>query len=278
MKKYQHCKYTPIYQQLIIILILITPLFSAYSQNNEKTDTKTWSLRLGSGVGYGAYRDLGTAPFSFKGATLMPDAGLSFTSGVWLFDIASTSMIGIYEDALKPAFNFAAFDVNNTVRIKLLRQLPHEGCPIRVGMAVSSFLDANINTNYENAAVGVSWFIYPEIIARIDDIPLGSKESCRFSLHGELGVAPAAWAMRPGYSFIDNYTATQPVLDAQFDNYQMSATAFACLSTDIGLNYRFKSNNSISISYLWNFHRSNGTWEYYHASHIVATSIIIKLK
>ena len=85
---------------------------------------KTTSLRLGIGAGYALYRDLGTAPISFKGLALQPVVGLEL-GGMrrWTTTVDAFTSVAILEDAVKPKFNFGSFGISNTLRFKMKRHI-----------------------------------------------------------------------------------------------------------------------------------------------------------
>ena len=142
-----------------------------------------------------------------------------------------------------------------------------------VGVAMTNFLDVTVNTNYENASAGVSEMICPEVSFRVEGLLIDNILAC----HAEAGIMPVAAVMRPGYSYIDNYTASQPVLASLFDDYQWHVKPLAGASADVGLDLTVGAGNRISLSYLWCYHTSGDAdiWRFDHATHLVAVDLYI---
>lgn len=280
----------------VILNIFLVFFFShisgntAQAQNYDNTGTDRdliistsagysfWSLIAGSGSGYGVYRDLGTAPFRYKGLFIQPDLGLEFrpANSQWAFSLVWTTSAGVFENAPKPDFNFNAFDITNTIRTKAIKYINrYWDINLFVGAALTNFLDVTVNPNYENAATGVSDFAGPEIIARGERDFGYSKWKC----HAEIGLMPFAAVLRPGYAYIDNYTATQPVTAAILDNYEWSLKPLAGLSTDIGFDVSTGPGSRISFSYCWTYYSSgnSGYWRFDHARHMILIDFVINL-
>jgi len=267
-----------IYSFLIAIFSGCISPFSTKTSAQEiepPTPPQEWTLRLGGGIGYVSYRDLGTAPFHFRGVALQPDAGLQYSTLLWRYRLGLHSSIGILEDAPYPNLNFNAFDVNVNIQAVVLRRLTcHNEFSLWAGGGLANFLDVTINPDYENAAVGVSEFAGILLSTRAE-----WQSHSRWSFHGELSLMPIAFIMRPGYSYIDNYTAYQPVLAAQFSNYEWNFKGVAALATDIGVDFRMGSGNQLGFAYRWHFHNSgkSGQWNFDHYSHLLVVTLNVKL-
>lgn len=272
---------------------------------------KSTMLRLGGSLGYGIFRDMGTAPISFKGLVAQPVVGIEL-SGMrkWKTTIDLYASVGAFEDAVDPKLNFGAFDISNTVRytsrkhiayllsggdkgglelVSCSRPLSSESvcyATFSVGLGAANFLDVTVNPDYENSAAGVSDFVGPEVTLRADwsltDIfNVNSLDKLFYKqLHTAIGLMPVAAILRPGYAYIDNYTAAQPVLASLFDNFVWSIKPFAGLYTDIGLDLINANNSRITLSYLWTYHSTgnSGFWRFDHATHFLHIDFIITLK
>lgn len=295
----------------ILLLIIFFSLPSwALSQTGDNTmhldsiiirhesGYKTTSLRIGAGAGYGIFRDMGTSPVSFKGLLLTPAVGLEW-SGMrkWTTELSVITTTGIFEDAVDPRLNFGSFDIGNSISFRMLRNVANlykRGCDddpllqrhktlgnISLGFGMANFLDVTVNSAYENAAAGVSEFLGPELTARAD-FCLNSRNYDRFDkgLHAELSLLPVAAIMRPGYAYIDNYTASQPVLSALFDEYEWNIKPLAGISTEVGIDIFTGLGSRISIAYLWKFHSTgdSGFWRFDHATHALLVDFYITLK
>ena len=245
-----------------------------------------WSLQIGAAGGYGTYRDMGTAPISFDGVLLQQNLGLRLTFPRRMeFSLVSRTALGVFEDAVKPLLNFSAFDIHNMLQfkfVKAIRRRDGNGGERRLitpywGVAMTNFLDVTVNTNYENAAVGVSDILGPEAIGRLDFQP---RWKAPVQFHGEMALMPFATVLRPGYSYIDNYSSTQPVLDALFSDFDVSVKTFAGVSTDIGIDIVTGPASRITFSYLWSYHTTgdSGHHRFDHATHLLSVDFLVKLR
>ena len=289
---------------------------SASDTNGLKTISITnvhgykWTaLSIGSSAGYAVYRDMGTAPFRFKGLVIQPAIGLEF-DGMrrWNTSIKSSTSIGIFEDAVAPKFNFGAFDICNTLRFKMQRNIAsifkrdYDSAPemkrkslvpenadvyfadIAGGFGFASMLDVTVNPDYENAAAGVSYFVGPELSLK-GELSLNSLFNLDWTkptkiLFAEVGLMPLAAVLRPGYAYIDNYTASQPVASSFFDEFEWHLKPLAGMWSDIGFNIINEQYSRISISYFWSYFSSgnSGYWRFDRATHFLHIDFIITLK
>lgn len=244
----------------------------------ESNSLHITSLQLGGAIGYGRFRDRGTAPISFQGPALTAAAGLWNDRGRWMLHLDALTSVGFYENAVAPRFNFSTFDISSTLRFKALRRIANPFCfpdKLWAGVGACNFLDVTVNTNYENASTGISEFFGPELYL------YGEYEiDNSWFLFGGCSVMPVAAMLRPGYAYIDNYTASQPVHSALFDGYEWNAKFFAGLSTEIGVRYEMKNENQLHLSYRWDYHSSGGKghWRFDHAMHGIYLDLIVHLR
>ena len=235
------------------------------------------SLRLGISPAYGTFRDIGTAPISFFGPALQSVVGIWQERSRWHFRLDIATTLGYYEDAPKPHFNFTSFDISNSLRIAAMHLLnAHPRSSEWLGFGLANFLNVTVNTNYENAAAGISNFLGPELYFK-ELLHLGSS---RWLFYGEVGMMPVAALLRPGYAYIDNYTAYQPVLSALFSNYRWNAKFLAGLSTEIGFLFHFLNSNRLQLAYRWELFSSGtvGCWRFDHAIHSLQCNLFFHLK
>lgn len=231
---------------------------------------------------------MGTAPITFDGILLQQSLGVYLVYPKRMeFSIVSRGSIGVFEDAIKPALNFSSFDIHDLLRFKFLKSIGHHsnnesgGSRFAVipywGVAMTNFLDVTVNPNYENATPGISDFLGPELIGRID---INTNWSAPIMFHSEIAMMPIAAILRPGYSYIDNYTSTQPVIGALFSDFHVNMKPFAAISTDIGIDIITGEASRISFSYLWSYHSSgnSGQHRYDHATHLLAIDFFVKLR
>ena len=254
----------------------------------KHSGVKTTSLRIGSAVGYGVYRDMGTAPIRFKGIVLQPNMGLEF-GGMrkWNTTIDVYTSVGIFEDDVAPKYNLGSYDVSNTLRFKMTKRIanPRPSLSLSSGFGVANFLDVTVNPEYENAATGISEFVGPELFLRADlfldnFLSKTKPDKPNLQMHTEIGIMPVAAILRPGYAYIDNYTASQPVLTALFDEFEWNLKPFAAACSDIGFDILYSFGNRISFSYLWAYHTSgnSGIWRFDHATHFFLIDFIFTFK
>ena len=193
------------------------------------------------------------------------------------FSVVSNTSIGIFEDAVKPSLNFSSFDIHNSLRFKFLKAFKSNNPILYWGVALTNFLDVTVNPSYENSAAGVSNFLGPEIIGRIN---VETKWAAPIMFHGEVDLMALSAILRPGYSYIDNYSSSQPVLDALFSDFEVNIRPFAAISTDIGMDIVTGPASRISFSYIWSFHTTGGSGQHRfdHATHLLSIDFLIKLR
>ncbi|MCR4829477.1 MAG: hypothetical protein K5864_08450 [Bacteroidales bacterium] len=242
-------------------------------------------LRFGGSLGYSVFRDEGTAPISYKGIGIQPNIGFNYCHAeTWQVDAEIGTFLGIFENAVPPTLNFSAYDIYNQVRLKYLHRIHGNAWPdpwelqCWVGGGLHNFATVTINSHYENASAGVSEFICPALTARIET---NSKirEKDYWTFYGEMSLFPVAAVFRPGYSYIDNYTASTNVATAQFSDYEMHFQPLAGATTDLGVVFHVGPQYALRLSYLWNVHSSgkSGAWKYVQATHLLAFDLTLRL-
>ncbi len=232
------------------------------------------SFVIGHSIAYGSFRDMGTAPISFKGLLLKPSAAIEFGgTGRWYSTVESTLSVGIF--GMSEKWGFDSYDISECIRVKTTIKLDSS---FTSSIAIVDFLNVTINPSYENSAAGISNFLGPELFFGVVK-PLShcfsSKWFANKSIYAEIGTMPLAFILRPGYSYIDNYTSEQPVLKALFDDYQWNAKVFAAFHSDIGFKITTNTDCIIILSYLWDYYSSgkSGFWRFDYASHAFSIRI-----
>lgn len=282
-------KFTKHYPLLLLLITFSGTPNNGFAADNDSTDNnRGLSLRIGHGVGYAVFQDRGTAPFNYNGICITPLIGLHFNNNSWNFSFDALTSAGVFSQSVNQHSEIDAYEINNTFRFKIYHEIFDM---FSLGIAASNFFNVTINPNYENSAAGISEFIGPEIVCRAD-IPMNRLFQHHYwnnkKIHFEMLSMPFAAVMRPGYAYIDNYTATQPVSNAIFSDYLWHFQPFASLCTNIGLDITTRGKAHISLSYLWSFHTSetlssfaddyNGSSSFHHASHILLIDFLIPLK
>lgn len=252
----------------------------ASSQNsplpNDNNVRRAWALQLGFADGFGSYRDMGTAPITFNGLMLQQNLALHLIFPERMqFSLVSRSAAGIFEDAVEPSLNFGAYDISNCSSLRFLK--PLNNSRFYLGFALTNFFDLTINPEYENASTGISDFMGPEAIARAE---LKTRRQSPLLFHGEIALMPIAILLRPGYSYIDNYTSTHPVTDAILSDFDLAIKPFAAISTDFGIDIITGPASRISFSYLWCYHTTgnSGFHRFDRATHLLSIDFLIKLR
>lgn len=240
-------------------------------------DPRLWTLSLGVGLGHGKVRDMGTAPILFGGPALYHTLGIGYERMRWRYQSEIATALGYYEDALAPKLNFTTFDISNRIAFYAMRRLNAQLLTQEwLGVGIRNYLDVTVNTNYENAAAGISDFVELALLLR------GAQQlgSSRWLLQFQLAVSPLAAILRPGYAYIDNYTAAQPVLNVLFDDYQWNLSPVPSVSTEIGFRFTLLNGNEMEWLYCWDYHSSgnSGFWRFDHAMHTLQFNLLFALK
>lgn len=305
---------------LLLITFCCSPLASLAQSGSDSSPTMTHSityshgykwtaLSLGGALGYGVYRDMGTAPIRFNGLAIQPSIGLEFNGDrKWITTFDAFTSVGVFEDALAPKFNFGSFDICNTLRFRMRKNIAclfkengNEHLQLRtanavpdkldvsyasfsLGLGVANLLDVTVNPDYENAAAGISDFVGPELSLRTD-LPLCSFFSLDPTkpdkqLFAEVGFMPFAAVLRPGYSYIDNYTASHPVASTLLHDFEWHLKPMAALWSNVGFDIINAPFSRLSVSYRWAYFSSGntGAWRVDHATHYLHFDFVITLK
>ena len=272
---------------LLAALAALLPLHAANTAaTGDSTRTSTLWVQKGLGAGYTMFRDLGTGPIAFDGAALQSYAALHMVRPQWSFGLLLRTELGALGYGSAEEMSLDALQLNTKLRIRAMRKISMSRGNLLFGASLTSYLNVTENSNYENASAGISLFAGPDIVARYEfSVPRLIKTKKRKAnprphhLHAEMSLSPFAAVYRPGYAYIGNYTATQPVSKALFDGFSMRVKPFSAIETNVGIDYPI-GDNRLSINYIWNYHSSgkNDTWRFDNASHIVECVLTLKLK
>lgn len=245
---------------------ILFPFACIEAQDSAKIDTliikqesgyRHWSLTLGGATGYAAYQDLGTAPFNYQGAVIVPSIGFEVGGmSKWSFEIATDNSAGLFKQSVDDNFNFEAYEFSSLLRARAWRSVKKR---LSIGLGAANFLSVSVNPNYENSSAGISEFIGPELSLRgkinATDWFNGSWWDNKV-FTANVSLMPFAAVMRPGYAYTDNYTATHPVSDALFSDFIWHLQPFAELSSSVGVDFYTSIGTRISVAYLWSFFNS----------------------
>lgn len=234
------------------------------------------------GVGYTTFRDQGTSPISYPGPGGCIGGDVRVELENWRFYDIVNIHGGIHEDAVEPLFNFSTFGGFAEVALKALhRCYTQENWQFWGGLSLDNYLGIKYNPNLNNASLGVTDFLRLNLHGRLEyhtsavytmqeETTVLVKPS-RWCFFGELTAAPVGLAIRPGYSYIDNYNAGTSTLDTYMNEFTCSAVAFPTLKTDFGATLNLNNGNRISLSYWWGYNttRNSGSWRFDEAFHLL---------
>lgn len=244
------------------------------------------SLEMGLGTARDLYRDEGSSPLSYNGIATVPDWRLTLNLGTWNFSLLSQSTLGVYRDALKHGVAFDAAAINLLLNVRAMRQM--EDKHLWLGVSLNDIFSLKYNVHHENASIGVTDFIALGLhlhanisCQQLQQVLFHRTHPSRCWLVGEICLLPISLVLRPGYTFIDNYTCANSLLATFGSNYNWHIRSFSGVSTDIGFQWHMRNLRRLSLTYQWTYLNSGtgGTgWKYQSAIHSLRFSFTFPLK
>jgi hypothetical protein len=255
-----------------IIRIAIAYLLLAYTANevnaqSEADSIGNCSIYISSqtGFGYGKYKDEGVSPLIYQG--LVASQGFSIAT-----DIKKTRLIadaiafgGLYKKSFftdvydpineKPIINkYNSAGIDADIKITSLYQLlQSEKRHFRfyLGGSIEEYLDLKINSNFENAAVGVGNFLNlnADFLGEYDfsfTNNMIETQNRRFTASLRISIPITSLIIRPGFSYLIN-------ANGNTINYVAFCKMLSGIDTKTSLSFKLKNENQIRASYCWTY-------------------------
>lgn len=264
----------PLGRKLALTLALLLAFLPAYSQ--------VW-LGLDAGAGYALFRDMGVSPVSYYGLGANLGCKVNIELARWSLQPWQSASFAIYEDAVDPTLNFSAYGIGSNMGFAMLRTVWNtDHWLLMAGGLLSNYLGFKFNPNMFNASYGVTDFASLSAVGRICfDIGRhdGDQRNYRLRFYDQLAIAPVSAALRPGFSYIDNFSGTNDQVGAVLSTYELSAVPFAEWHNELGASYVMRNGNRLALAYRWSYltTHNTGVWRYDEATHFVVATIDVNI-
>ncbi|MBP5535962.1 MAG: hypothetical protein J6X62_04135 [Bacteroidales bacterium] len=243
------------------------------------------SLSLSRGAGYAMQRDLGVSPISYQGLAGRMGLGVDVRLPRWSIEIDRGTLAALYESGtFGEDGNSMGYGISSCQEVCALRQMwTHGRWLLMAGPMLSSNLALKLNPELFNASFGLSGFASLSLKGRIC-FDFGREDEdyrhYRFRFYGQQTLSPMTLAVRPGYSYIDNYSGTTDQLSAFLETYELMALAAAEWHSELGVKMQMPSGNRIGLAYRWDYCTTYnaGAWRFDEAFHMAVASFDFILK
>ena len=261
-------------RQTVLLAVLLAAFLPAYSQ--------VW-LGLNAGAGYASFRDMGVSPVSYYGL----GAGMGYKVNIelarWSLQPWQTASFGLYEDAVEPMLNFSTYGIGSHMGFTALHTVWNtDHWLLMAGGTLSNYFGFKLNPNMFNASYGISDFASLALAGKICfDLGRhdGDQRNYRLRFYDQLSIAPVSLALRPGFSYVDNFTGTNDQVAAILSSYELSAVPFAEWHNELGASFVMGNGNRLGLAYRWSYltTHNSGAWRYDEATHYLVATIDVNL-
>ena len=237
-------------------------------------------LNLGTGVNVIHCFDQGASPLQYFGV------GANIHSGVtvaWNRYLVQAEMRALGNLVFNRNISLSyAFGIDGRAEF-LCRCLSYQNNQLHLwfGGALQSYIDIKDYPQLMNASVGYSSFLnlHGTGMIQYDFAPMHDNEYNLFSIYGKISLPLIGMVSRPGFAYMDNYTANINTVNTLLQDYISCPILFPGVSTDIGFMVNLLNSNRIGLSYRWDYLTSRHTGEYRfdHAAHSFNVTFMFNL-
>ena len=227
-------------------------------------------LNLGTGINIIHSFDHGASPLQYIGIGLNVHSGATVAWNRHRIQ-AEMRVLGniIINNSLAESF---ALGIDSRAEF-LYRYLDFHNNQLHLwfGGAFQSYFDIKDYPQLMNASLGYSSFLnlHGTGMIQYDFAPMHDNEYNLFSIYGKISLPLIGMVSRPGFAYMDNYTANINTVNTLLQDYISCPILFPGVSTDIGFMVNLLNSNRIGLSYRWDYLTSRHTGEYRfdHAAH-----------
>ena len=293
---------------LFLIFMMAVMVTDVAADNSEGDSLRLrWELETGGALGHTLFRDMGASPLSYRGPAVAPSLSLYryqdnmkdklSNSRGW---ITLDGILGIYADAAHRAvpFNTDAASLRLYVEMghdRLLAPWIHESVCHRSweclhtlsplwGVSVDDHLLVTTIPTLENSSTALSNMLYVGLRGGLiyDIQKMKHHRSAHWQMEATATVSPIGYAFRPGFSYMDNFNASNGniIFNNFTSTYSSDWVALPVAATALSASYTMASGNTLRLCYQWNYltTRNSGAWTLNEASHMLRLSINVVLK
>lgn len=240
--------------------------------------TSFWAINFHGGIGYSTFRDAAISPVTYHGGALSPGLDVHFIRNMtWHYILETKLNVGEYEDAIAPQWNFSTTAGSYSLRMFVLRQFsPTLKFSYWAGISLDNHLWMDYNTNLGNAAWGLTDFVGFTLHGNVNYTFTTRRNTNPWMVSAHFGITPMALIYRPGYVYVDNYSADNSGLwGATFSSYKWNAKGFAGVETTLSIKKYLKNRNTVGLSYHWDFFTSGttGSQRFEESNHILTLDL-----
>lgn len=243
---------------------------------NTKSRVPIW-IDFGMGLNVANCFDKGTIPFNYYGLGINGGVGLTFE---WRRCHLQTESRMFFNGLLDPTGYAFALDsrVEFLYRVSSTRR---NRLHWWAGGNIQTFVDLKEISSLMNASMGFTSFenVCAEGMLQYDFAFIKGGEHNLLSTYCKLSLPLMGIAIRPGFSYMDNYTNDINLANSLLSDYETFAKMFPGVSTDLGLYLNLLNGNRIGLNYRWDYLTTGhkGAYRYDNAFHSVNLNFMFKL-
>lgn len=254
----------------------IDPKVEATERPVYKSKVPIW-LNSSVGINLADCYDNGTIPFSYMGM------GVNFNLGATIewrrcHIQTETRLMGNF----LTEFEGYAIGIDN--RLEFLYRFhgaSHDRWRFWAGGSLQGFMDVKEIPALMNAAVGVTAFenLCATSMAQFDFAFIRGGAMPLFSAYAKLSLPIVGLAVRPGFTYLDNYTGDINMANTVLGDYESFGKLFPGVSTDIGLYFNLLNGNRIGLGYRWDYLSTGhkGIYRYDNAFHAINLNFMFRI-
>lgn len=257
------------------LLMMTSQAFAQEPQPVRKSKVPVW-LNLSAGGNIADCYDNGTIPFRYLGWG--GNIGTGVTVEWKRYHIQNDSRV--FANLLKNGGY--SYDIDS--RTEFLYRF-HDGKRNRLhlwaGGALQLYYDIKEISALMNASTGISGFnnLCATGMLSYDFAFIRNGSHNLLTVYGKLSLPVAGLVIRPGYSYIDNYSHDLDVTNTMLNDYKTFGKWLPGASTDVGLYLNLLNGNRIGLNYNWDYLSTGhkGTHRFDNAVHSVNINFMFNI-
>lgn len=237
---------------LIVLLALLpaaAPHLAAQEAASAVAPTPTWSLSWDHGVGFARFREPLSSPITYRGPALLNAFGVERRVGHWTVSFAQRLLPAVHAPRTASLLSLSAVGLDLETELLAHRDVWHnDRWRFDLGAGIANWAGIRYNAQHENTSVGVTDAVQLMLEAGVECALFR-----RLSALLDVRFSPVALAARPGFTYMDNYTAGNDVASTVGRDYRFGPSAWPLTHVEWGLAYRAAGGNRVELTYRWRF-------------------------
>jgi|GEM_PF-5403948 len=228
------------------------------------------SIGINAGTGFSDFYEAGASPLTYLGLAGGFGGSFKIEAIAWQLRFENTLMGGIYAPFADEASS-TAFGLTNAMNATFMRRLTDVGKNKRwVGITIANWTDLKINSAMMNASTALGNFsnIGARFMLNREYVTRNTNHS--YTIDCDIYIPLLGIIYRPGYSYMDNYTANTQTTDSATSNYKLSGSFLNGATTSLGFSRNLYGYN-IRVSYDWLMITTNnsGCYRFVEGIHMI---------